>query len=223
MGTSEHMQTTAPIRVFVFEDEWMCREAIQSVLQRTGGMEMVGVAAHAAHAVKDVTALKPDVILMDIRLRGDIDGIQATELLARHCPDARVVIFTSFPDPDTLNAAILSGASGYLLKEETGNPDILIQAIREVFRGNAFMTPRISAEILKVIRKPAHHNPFGLTRREFEILRLLAEGSNNRAIAQVLDIQERTVANHVSNILFKINAKNRTEAACIARRQGLLQ
>lgn len=109
------------------------------------------------------------------------------------------------------------------VKEETSNPDILIQAIREVFQGNAYMTPRISAEILKVIRKPHHHNPFGLTRREFEILRLMADGLNNRAIARALIIQERTVANHVSNILFKFNAKNRTEAASIARRQGLLQ
>ena len=223
MGTSEHMQTTAPIRVFVFEDEWMCREAIQSVIERASGMEVVGAAAHAAHAAEDVAALKPDVILMDIRLQGGIDGIQATEILARRCPGARVVIFTSFPDPDTLNAAILAGASGYLLKEETGNPDILIQAIREVFQGNAYMTPRISAEILKVIRKPSHRNPFGLTRREFEILRLMADGMNNRTIAQTLVIQERTVANHVSNILFKINAKNRTEAVCIARKQGLLQ
>jgi two-component system, NarL family, response regulator LiaR len=217
------MQTTPPIRVFVFEDEWMCREAIQSVIERTGGIEMVGAAAHAAHAVEDVTAFKPDVILMDIRLQGEINGIRATEVLTRYCPDARIVIFTSFPDPDTLNAAILAGAAGYLLKEETGNPEILIQAIQEVFQGNAYMTPRISAEILKVIRKPNHHNPFGLTRREFEILRLMADGLNNRAIARTLSIQERTVANHVSNILFKINAKNRTEAACIARKQGLLQ
>ena len=217
------MESTAPIRVFVFEDDWMCREAIQSVLERTGGIEMVGAAAHAAHAVQDVSALKPDVVLMDIRLQGEIDGIQATKVLAHRCPDAHIVIFTSFPDPETLNAAILAGAAGYLLKEETCNPDILIQAIREVSQGNAYMTPRISAEILKVIRKPAHHNSFGLTRRELEILRQLADGLNNRAIARSLSIQERTVANHVSNILFKINAKNRTEAACIARRQGLLQ
>lgn len=114
------MLTTPPIRVFVFEDDWMCREAIQSVIERTNGIEMVGAAAHAAQAVETTTALNPDVIL-------------------------------------------------------------------------------------KVIRKPAHHNSFGLTWREFEILRLIAEGLNNRAIAQALTIQEGTVANHVSNILFKIN------------------
>jgi DNA-binding NarL/FixJ family response regulator len=217
------MQTSSqPIRVFVFEDEWMCREAIQSVIERTDGIDMVGAAADAAHAVEDVMALKPDVVLMDIRLQGDINGIQATEALAKRCPEAHIVIFTSFPDSDTLNAAILAGAAGYLLKEETGNPDILIQAIREVYQGNAYMTPRISAEILKVIRKPHHHNQFGLTRRELEILRKMADGMNNRGIARELSIQERTVANHVSNILFKINAKNRTEAACIARKEGLL-
>lgn len=217
------MQTTPPIRVFVFEDEWMCREAIRSVIERTGGIDVVGAAASADHAVEDAAALNPDVILMDIRLQGEMNGIQATEIITRRCPDARIVIFTSFPDPDTLNAAILAGAAGYLLKEETTDPDILIRAIREVFKGNAYMTPRISAEILKVIRKPKHLNPFGLTRRECEILRLMADGLNNRAIARTLTIQERTVANHVSNILFKVNAKNRTEAACIARKQGLLQ
>jgi DNA-binding NarL/FixJ family response regulator len=217
------MQTPPPIRVFVFEDEWMCREAIRSVIERTGGIEVVGASANADHAVEDAAALNPDVILMDIRLQGEMNGVEAAEILTRRCPDARIVIFTSFPDPDTLNAAIQAGAAGYLLKEETADPDILIRAIREVYNGNAYMTPRISAEILEVIRKPKHLNPFGLTRRECEILRLMADGLNNRAIARALTIQERTVANHVSNILFKVNARNRTEAACIARKQGLLQ
>jgi DNA-binding NarL/FixJ family response regulator len=210
------------ISVFVFEDEWMCREAIQSVIDRTDGIEVVGTAEKADGFIEDLAALKPDVVLMDVRLKGGINGIKATKILAKRCPSAHVIIFTNFPDSETLNAAILAGAAGYLLKEETSNPEILIQAIREVAQGNAYMTPRISSEILKVIRKRNHLNQLGLTQREIEILKLMAEGLNNRDIARTLKIKERTVANHISNILFKLNAKNRTEAVCITRNSGLL-
>jgi DNA-binding NarL/FixJ family response regulator len=133
-----------------------------------------------------------------------------------------VIIFTNFPDSETLNAAILAGAAGYLLKEETSNPKILIWAIREVAQGNSYMTPRISAEILKVIRNRNHSKQMGLTQRELELIKFMAEGLNNREIARTLKIKERTVANHVSNILFKLNAKNRTEAVRIARNNNLL-
>jgi DNA-binding NarL/FixJ family response regulator len=200
----------------------MCREAIRSVVTRTQDMELVGEADNAENALDHAIGLRPDVVLMDIRLKGSVNGISATEIWTSRCHNARVIIFTSFPDAETLNAAILAGAAGYLLKEETGDPEILIRAIREVAKGNAYMTPRIGAEILKIIRKRQKGDDFGLTRRESEILALLSEGLNNRAIARKLNIRERTVANHISNILFKTNTGNRTEAACIARKYGLL-
>ena len=211
------------INLFVFEDEWMCREAIQSVIDRSIDIELVGTAEKAEGLIKKIGTLKPDVVLMDIRLRGRISGIEATKMITKRCPNTRVIIFTNFPDSETLNAAILAGAAGYLLKEETSNPDILIQAIREVAQGNSYMTPRISAEILKVIRNRNHLKQMGLTQRELELVKLMAEGLNNREIARQLKIKERTVANHIGNILFKLNAKNRTEAVCIARNNGLLQ
>jgi two-component system response regulator DegU len=211
------------INLFVFEDEWMCREAIQSVIDRTVDIELVGTAEKAEDLIKTIVTLKPDVVLMDIRLKGKISGIEATKIITKRCPNTRVIIFTNFPDSETLNAAILAGAAGYLLKEETSNPDILIQAIREVAQGNSYMTPRISAEILKVIRNRNHLKQMGLTQRELELVKLMAEGLNNREIARRLKIKERTVANHIGNILFKLNAKNRTEAVCIARNNGLLQ
>ena len=211
------------INLFVFEDEWMCREAIQSVIDRTVDIELVGTAEKAEGLIKTIVTLKPDVVLMDIRLKGKISGIEATKIITKRCPNTRVIIFTNFPDSETLNAAILAGAAGYLLKEETSNPDILIQAIREVAQGNSYMTPRISAEILKVIRNRNHLKQMGLTQRELELVKLMAEGLNNREIARRLKIKERTVANHIGNILFKLNAKNRTEAVSIARNNGLLQ
>jgi DNA-binding NarL/FixJ family response regulator len=210
------------IAIYIFEDDWMCREAIRSVVDRTPDMELVGEADNAENALDHAIGLRPDVVLMDIRLKGGMDGIGATEALTGRCPHARVIIFTSFPDAETLHTAILSGAAGYLLKEETGDPDILIRAIREVAKGNAYMTPRMGAEVLKIIRKRQKINDFGLTRRESEILGLLSEGLNNRTIARKLNIRERTVANHISNILFKTNTGNRTEAACVARKYGLL-
>lgn len=209
------------IRIFLFEDEWMCREAIQAIVDRAAGLALVGSAANAEMELETAIALKPDIVLMDLRLKGAMNGIQASRRLIRRCPDTRIIIFTHHGDDDNLRSAVQAGVSGYLLKEEISNPDILIEAIHEISRGNSYMTPAICSQILDVIRKRDDDIALGLTRREVEVLKLISAGLRNREIAAKLGIHDRTVANHVSNILYKVKAKNRTQAASIARSQGL--
>ncbi len=166
--------------------------------------------------------INPDVVLMDIRYHGENLGIEATSTIKKKLPETKVIVFTAFPDEENLRDAVKAGASGYLLKKEVQDPDTIVQAIHTVYRGNAYMTPAITAKILNIIKSLTKKREYELTKREVEILRLIADGKDNSEIANALSINIRTVANHVSNILFKMNAKNRTEAAAIARKDGII-
>jgi DNA-binding NarL/FixJ family response regulator len=211
-----------PIRIFVFEDHWMCREALVSVLSTKKGIEVVGAPEDVQEGIEETIRLKPDVVLMDIRFHGENMGIGATSTIKEKLPETKVIIFTDYPDEQNLRDAVKAGASGYLLKKEIQDPDTIVEAIYAVYRGNAYMTPAITAKLLNVIKNLRTSREYSLTEREMEILRVIAEGKDNREIAGVLNIHVRTVANHVSNILYKINARNRTEAVAIARRDGLI-
>lgn len=212
----------APIRVFIFEDDWMCREALVSVLGKEDGIDVVGDAEDVREGLEKALRINPDVVLMDIRYHGENLGIEATSTIKKKLPETKVIVFTAFPDEENLRDAVKAGASGYLLKKEVQDPDTIVQAIHTVYRGNAYMTPAITAKVLNVIKSLTKKREYELTKRELEILRLIADGKDNKEIASSLNINIRTVANHVSNILFKMNAKNRTEAAAIARRDGLV-
>jgi len=215
-------------RVFIFEDNWMCREALVSVLSKVDGIEVVGASEEVQEGLDRALKVKPDVVLMDIRFKTKASdkqedlGIKATSVLTEKLPDVKVIVFTDFPDEDNLHGAVKAGASGYLLKAEVQDPDIIVQAINSVYRGEAYMTPSMTAKILKVVKKLSKDCKYDITKREREIMRLIAEGKDNKEIAKTLNINVRTIANHVSNILFKMDAKNRTEAAVIARKDGVI-
>ncbi len=200
----------------------MCREALVSVLSKEKGIEIAGASEHVQDGIKEAMRIKPDVVLMDILFHKENLGIGATTTLKERLPETKVIIFTEFPDEEILRGAIKAGASGFLLKKEVQDPDIIVKAIQAVHRGDAYITPSITAKILDEIKKLTEKCKFELTKRELQILRFIADGKDNNGIAQALDIDIRTVANHVSNILFKMNAKNRTEAAAIARKEGLI-
>jgi DNA-binding NarL/FixJ family response regulator len=210
------------IRVFIFEDHWMCREALVSVLSKEKGIEIAGATEGVQEGIEEAIKIKPDVVLMDIRFHTENLGIGATSTLKEKLPKTKVIIFTEFPDEEILRGAIKAGASGFLLKKEVQDPDIIVKAIQTVYRGDAYITPSITAKILNEIKRLTEKCKFELTKRELQILRYMTEGKDNNGIAKALDIDIRTVANHVSNILFKMNAKNRTEAAAIARKEGLI-
>jgi len=215
-------KSAVPIRVFIFEDHWMCREALIAVLSKSAGIELCGASDQVEDGLKECKTLKPHVVIMGVQFRGEKLGIEATAALRKTLPDAKVVIFTEFPDEEILRSAVQAGASGFLMKKEVEDPDVITSAIQAVHRGEAYLTPSMTAKILNVVRHLSDNDKYGLTKREIEVLNLIAEGSDNRGIAKGLSIDERTVANHVSNLLFKMSAKNRTEAAAIARRSGII-
>jgi NarL family two-component system response regulator LiaR len=210
------------IKVFIFEDHWMCREALVSLLSKETWAEIVGAAEDVRKNLDNAVHVRPDVVLMDILFQGQKLGIEATREIKKKLPDTKVIMFTEFPDEETLRDAVNAGASGYLLKRDVHDPDILYQAIRSVHLGEAYMTPSMTSKILAMVKKLSDEPKYELTRRELEILKLVAEGKENREIGSALNIDIRTVANHVSNLLFKMNARNRTEAAALARREGLV-
>lgn len=186
------------------------------------GIDVIGDAEDLHEGLDRALKINPDVVLMDIRYHGENLGIDATSTINKKLPETKVIVFTAFPDEENLRNAVKAGASGYLLKKEVQDPDTIVQAIHTVYRGNAYMTPAITAKILNVIKNLTKNRQYELTKREVEILRSIAEGKDNSEIANALSINIRTVANHVSNILFKMNAKNRTEAAVIARKDGVI-
>jgi len=200
----------------------MCREALVSVLAKAEDISLAGTFERVDEGLKAVVSSRPDVVLMDVLFKGEKLGMQATAELKQLLPETRVIIFTEFPDEETLQSAIRAGAAGFLLKTEVQDPDVILRAIRSVHRGDAYMTPSMIAKVLRVVQRLSDKDKYELTRRELEILRLIAEGNDNKGIAKMLAIDIRTVANHVSNLLFKMSAKNRTEAAAIARREGLV-
>ena len=210
------------IRVFIFEDHWMCREALVAVLGQQEGIDLVGAAEQLTDGLRKAEKIRPDVVLMDIRFSGEDLGIQATAILKEKMPETKVIIFTDFPDEEKLRGAIKAGASGFLLKREVKDPETIIKAIRAVYNNDAFMTPSIIAKLLKEVRRLSTGHKYQLTDRELEILKLIKKGKENREISIILNIKPRTVANHVSNILYKMNAKNRTEAVAIATREGIV-
>jgi len=198
------------------------------VLSKIDDIEVVGAAEEVQEGLDRALKVKPDVVLMDIRFKTKTSdrledlGIKATSVLTEKLPEVKVIVFTEFPDEDNLHSAVKAGASGYLLKTEVQDPDIIVQAIDSVYRGEAYMTPSMTAKILKVVKKLSKDCKYDLTKTEQKVVKLIAEGKDNREIAKTLNVNVRTIANHVSNILLKMNAKNRTEAAAIARKDGVI-
>lgn len=199
----------------------MCREALVSVLSSEKEIEVAGSTEEVQKGLEEVMLIKPDVVLMDIRFHGEDSGIGATATIKEKLPETKVIVFTDHPDEENLRDAVKAGASGYLLKNEVQDPATIVQVIHAVYRGDAYMTPAMMTKLLNLVKNPPMRNEYKLTKRELEVLGLIADGKDNGDIANEFNIAVRTVANHVSNILFKINAKNRTEAVAIARKKGV--
>ncbi|MEI2769570.1 MAG: response regulator transcription factor [Candidatus Competibacter sp.] len=214
------------IKIFIFEDSWMCREALVAVLGKEANLRVVGAVATVAEGLAALPTAKPDVVLMDLRFNRELQGIAATREVKALLPNAQVVIFTDFPQDADLEDAIQAGAMGFLLKQDVQDPALLVTAIHTVRRGEAYLTPAIATQALqkiKNIRRSLHDTNHDLTSREVEILSLIGDGLENKEIARRLQISERTVANHISTILSKLNARNRTDAVAIARRKGIIK
>ncbi len=208
------------IRLLIVDDHPIVREGLQGVLSREPGLEVVGDAVDGVEAVEKARALQPDVILLDLMMPRK-DGLEALDEIKQDDPDVRVLILTSFAEDDKIFPAIKAGAQGYLLKDSS--PEMLVQAIRDVYRGESALHPSIARKVIRELCRPADLAPTEkpLTVRELEVLRLVARGLPNREIGKSLCISESTVRVHVSSILSKLHLANRTQAALYALQEGL--
>jgi NarL family two-component system response regulator LiaR len=208
------------IRILVVDDHAILRKGLQALLATEDDLAVVGEAHDGAEAEREVQRLAPDVVLMDLVMPG-VDGVEAIRRILALRPQTRVLVLTSFSSDDKVFAAIKAGAMGYHLKDS--DPEALVQAIREVGRGESSLHPAIARKVLQELAQPSGQVPSAdpLTEREVEVLRLVARGCSNREIADILVIGEVTVRTHMSNILGKLHLASRTQAALWALRQGL--
>jgi two-component system, NarL family, response regulator LiaR len=207
------------IRILICDDHAVVREGLRSLITTEPGMTVVGEASDGEMAVNLQRALQPDVILMDLMMPRK-DGITAIREIRQSAPEARILVLTSFAEDEQVFPAIKSGALGYLLKD--ASPAELLQAIREVQRGDSFLDPVVARKLIQELNRPQElpPTPDPLSEREVEVIRLIAAGYTNQEIADALIISERTVRNHVGNILSKLHLANRTQAALYAIRKG---
>ena len=209
------------IRILLAEDQTLLRHALRTVLDLEPGLSVTGEAADGEEAVQRTIALRPDIVLMDVQMPRR-SGVEATALISAAVPATRVIVLTTFDYEEYVFDAIKAGAMGYLLKDVPA-PE-LIDTIRRVAAGESFIQPRVASKLLlefgRRSRTPQEDDE--LTEREREVLNLLAQGASNRDIGAKLFLAEGTVKNHVSNILAKLHAANRTHAVALAREQGLI-
>ncbi len=212
------------IRLLICEDQRLMRESLRTVLDLEPGLCVVGEAADGVEAVARALDLRPDIILMDIKMP-QRNGVEATAAITTQQPDARIIILTTFDHDEYVYQAVEAGAMGYLLKDVPASD--LIDTIRRVHAGERFIQPTVATRLLMAYQRRGRMDdggaiPARLSDRETDVLRLLAEGASNRDIAERLVLAEGTIKNHVSNILTKLHAANRTHAATLARERGLI-
>ena len=211
--------TMEPIRILLVEDQTLMRQGLRTILSLEPGMEVVGEAADGEAGIRQALDLRPDVILMDVQMPG-MSGIEAIAAICAVWPEARIIILTTFGRDEYVFQGIRAGAVGYLLKDAPA--DDLVQTIRRIHAGEVFIQPEIASRLLRELITPQDWLAEPLSEREREVLVLVAQGYSNREIAERLVLAEGTVKNHVSNILGKLQVENRTQAADIARRHGLI-
>jgi two-component system response regulator DevR len=213
MADSTEVSTT-PIRVFLLDDHEIVRRGIADLLSATDDIEVVGEAATVAEALRRIPAVRPDIALLDGRLP-DGSGVDVCRDIRSSHPEIRCLILTSYDDDDALFAAVMAGASGYLLKEIRGSS--LLDGIRQVKAGRSLLDPSVTERVMHRLRVGSQQDPrlAGLTEREREILDLIAEGLTNRQIGERLFLAEKTVKNYVSALLAKLGMQRRTQAAVL--------
>ena len=206
---------TETIRVFLLDDHDVVREGLRFLLERQDDIEVVGDSASAVEAIARIPALKPHVAVLDGRLP-DGSGIEVCRAVRSVDPSIRALILTSYDDDEALFAAIMAGASGYVLKEIRSSD--LVTAVRQVAAGNSLIDPALTARVLERVRNGPAMAPelADLTERELVLLGFIAEGLTNRQIGERMFLAEKTVKNYVSSILAKLGVERRTQAAVLA-------
>jgi DNA-binding NarL/FixJ family response regulator len=217
-----------PIRVLVVDDQRLIRDGIASLLSLRPGLEVVGVAADGKAGVEQALALKPDVVLMDVRMPV-MDGATATAAIRAQLPECQVLMLTTFDDEESIVEALQAGAGGYLLKDMPDQD--LADAVRLARSGLLPLNPSVAGRLVDAATRPPNRprpvasteesTSESLTPRERDVLRLIATGATNREIAAQLFVSEGTVKNHISSLLGRLGLRDRTQAAVYARDHGL--
>jgi DNA-binding NarL/FixJ family response regulator len=213
------------VSVMLVDDDGLMREGLRAVLSSDDRIEVTGEAENGRLAVQRARHLRPDVVLMDVRMP-ELDGIAATEELIAAAPEAQVVILTTFEEDEYIVGALRAGASGFLLKRST--PEDLIAAIHTVAAGDALLSPSVTRRVIDrmarqpVIAEGGDPRLDELTPREREVLELIAQGLSNREIAAALVVEETTVKTHVKRVLMKLDARDRVHAVILAYEWGLV-
>lgn len=208
------VSSDAPITVLVVDDHPIVREGLAAIIATQNDMRMVGGAANADDAVAQYLKARPNVVLMDLLLQ-DSSGTDAISAICAKWPDARILVLTTATGDDEIYRAIEAGARGYLLKDMVTQE--LVDAIRQVHMGRRYIPVRIGSALAEGLPRP------GLTSREVEVLRLIASGLKNKEIAFELSISEGTINVHIKSILSKLGASDRTHAAMIGLRRGIIR
>uniref|UniRef100_A0AAU3HT33 Response regulator transcription factor n=1 Tax=Streptomyces sp. NBC_01393 TaxID=2903851 RepID=A0AAU3HT33_9ACTN len=206
------------IKVLLVDDHQVVRRGLRTFLEVQDDIEVVGEASDGAEGVARAEELKPDIVLMDVKMPG-MDGIDALRKLRELANPARVLIVTSFTEQRTVVPALRAGAAGYVYKDV--DPDALAGAIRSVHAGHVVLQSEVASALLSQEVNSGQGRGVSLTEREREVLGLIADGRSNREIARALVLSEKTVKTHVSNILMKLDLADRTQAALWAVRHGI--
>lgn len=211
------------ITVLIADDHAMMRQGLKQILELENDITVIAQASNGSDAVNLVREKKPDIVLMDINMPG-INGLQAIKELKSEKNPSKIIVLTIHEDREYLFKTIQMGAEGYVLKD--AEPLVLIEAIRNVYRGQSYIQSNMTKELVKEFNRVTLHekdknDEHNLTSREIEVLELIAEGMINKEIAKQLYISEKTVKNHVSNIFKKLNVSDRTQAAIFAFKHNI--
>jgi len=213
------------IKVGVVDDQEILRQGLRMILSSNEEIEVVGEGSNGMDAYRLCESHILDILLLDIKMPV-MDGVEATRRIKRDFPQVKIIILTTFDDDEYIFKALKFGASGYILKE--ASPQKIIEAVKDVYKGGAQMHPQIAAKVVKKLRNieeqtiPHSSRINCLTRREEDIVKLVGEGKNNREIAEELFIAEGTVKNHITNILEKLELRDRTQLAIFAIKNHLV-
>jgi len=214
------MNELGTIRVLIVDDHQVVRSGLRAIILLNDGLEVVGEAADGQSGIDQCSALRPNVVVMDMKMPG-MDGVAAIEGIIAESPEVNVLALTSFDDPRIVRRALEAGAVGYLLKDS--DEDELVAAIRLAARGRGVVAPSaMKGLVANPPQAPGDEYRASVTAREMDVLRLLSGGLTNSQISNRLDVSLSTINFHVHNILDKLGAKTRTEAVAIAVREGLI-
>jgi DNA-binding NarL/FixJ family response regulator len=220
--STEPARPPRPLRLLLVDDHEVVRQGLQALLDRRPAFHVAAQAGTVAEAIAAAQRYQPDLVLMDVRLP-DGSGVEACRAIRAERPETRVVMLTSYPDEEAVLAAILAGASGYLLKEIRGRD--LVAALEAVGRGDSLLDPAVTERVLERVRRmaagAAHDELAELTGQERKILLLVAEGKTNREIASEVFLSEKTVKNYVSSILSKLDLQRRAQVAAFVAKHHI--